>query len=242
MRDDQLRVLKAAVEAERAFGVDALPRSCAARDSGWEESAASRPESRSNSVGAPRCSGAGTLDSVAQTIAVCTACGLSAGRTRTVPGQGDPAARLMFVGEAPGADEDRTGLAFVGRAGQLLTKMIGAMGLQRDEVFIANILKCRPPGNRAPAPDEIDACFHFLMDQVDLVRPEVICALGATAANVLLQRDEPIGRLRGRVFDFRGIQLVPTYHPSYLLRTPAGKAKSWQDLQVVMRLLGLSVP
>jgi len=143
----------------------------------------------------------------------------------------------MFVGEAPGFHEDRQGLAFVGRSGELLTRMIAAMGLAREDVFIANVLKCRPPENRDPQPGEVDACFHYLLEQIELVRPEVVCALGAHAANNLLDRSEPISRLRGRVFPFRGTRLVPTFHPSFLLRRPERKRDAWSDLQVVMRLL-----
>lgn len=143
----------------------------------------------------------------------------------------------MFVGEAPGEQEDRSGRPFVGRAGELLTKMIGAMGLSREEVFIGNVLKCRPPQNRSPQPEEARACFHFLEDQIDLVKPRVICALGGHAANNLLERDDPMYKLRGRVFSYRGIDLVPTYHPSFLLRKPEMKRKAWEDLQVVMKIL-----
>lgn len=180
-----------------------------------------------------------TLEGLAAAIAECRACSLCETRTRTVPGQGAPRARLMFVGEAPGYNEDREGLAFVGKAGQLLTKMIGAMGLDREQIFIANVLKCRPPENRDPRPEEVDACFHFLLSQIDAVSPEVVCTLGGHATNNLLDRSEAMSRLRGRVFDFEGRKLVPTYHPSYLLRNPSAKRAAWQDLQVVMKLLGL---
>ena len=183
-----------------------------------------------------------SLEEIATSIASCEACSLCESRSQTVPGQGASKARLMFVGEAPGFHEDQEGLAFVGAAGQLLTKMITAMGLSRDEVFIANILKCRPPNNRDPRPDEAQACFHFLLDQIDAVNPEVICALGGQAANNLLSRNDPMYRLRGKVFDFEGRKLVPTYHPSYLLRSPHEKGKAWADLQVVMKTLALPDP
>lgn len=181
----------------------------------------------------------------------CVKCGLARGRTQTVFGQGNPAARLVFVGEAPGYEEDQQGLAFVGPAGQLLTKMIVAMGLAREEVFICNILKCRPPNNRTPAADEITACSPYLFQQLSAIGPEVVVALGAPAAKTLLQSADSIGRLRGRFHDFylSGVPgqgpstpLMPTYHPAYLLRTPSDKSKVWSDLQQVMKLLGLTAP
>lgn len=181
----------------------------------------------------------------------CTRCGLSRTRTQTVFGQGSPRARIVFVGEAPGFEEDRQGLAFVGKAGELLTRMIQAMGTTRDEVYICNVLKCRPPGNRTPAPDEIAACSPYLREQIMLIRPEVIVALGVPATQTLLGTTESIGRLRGRFHDYypsgmRGegpaIPLMPTYHPAYLLRYPADKIKTWEDLQQVMARLGLKRP
>jgi DNA polymerase len=159
-----------------------------------------------------------------------------------VPGEGNPHARLMFVGEAPGADEDAQGRPFVGRAGQLLDRMIGAMGLARSEVFIANVLKCRPPGNRDPQPQEVTACLPFLQAQLALVRPEVICSLGKHSAHALLGCKDPISRLRGRFFEYRGVPLLPTFHPSYLLRSPEEKRTAWKDLQLVMQRLGLPAP
>ncbi|NRA96833.1 MAG: uracil-DNA glycosylase [Planctomycetes bacterium] len=179
---------------------------------------------------------------MAEEIAVCTRCALSETRTRTVPGQGSAAARIMFVGEAPGADEDRQGLAFVGRAGQLLTKMIVAMGLDRDKVFIANVLKCRPPGNRDPAPNEVDRCLPFLKRQIALIRPEILVALGGHAMKNLLQTEASVGRMRGRVHDYDGTPLVVTYHPAFLLRSPDMKRAAWEDLQLVLRTLGLAPP
>jgi DNA polymerase len=183
-----------------------------------------------------------SLDAVAAAVAACTKCPLHATRTRTVPGEGNPRARLMFVGEAPGADEDAQGRPFVGRAGQLLDKMIVAMGLSRGEVFIANVLKCRPPGNRDPQPLEAEACLPFLHAQLALVRPEVICSLGKHSAQALLGSKDPIGRLRGRFFQYRGVPLFPTFHPSYLLRSPGEKVTAWKDLQIVMKRLGLPAP
>lgn len=178
----------------------------------------------------------------------CKKCTLCETRTQTVFGQGNPAARLVFVGEAPGSEEDKQGLAFVGRAGQLLTKMIEAMGLTRDEIFICNVLKCRPPNNRDPSADEIIACNAYLQRQIQTIDPEVLVALGAPSAKTLLQTAESIGRLRGRFHEYypsgvpgegRSICLMPTYHPAYLLRSPGEKAKTWADLQMVMERLGL---
>ena len=147
------------------------------------------------------------------------------------------------MGEAPGADEDATGVPFVGRAGQLLNKIIAAMGLSREEhVYICNVLKCRPPGNRTPLPSEAAECWPHLREQIEIVGPKVICALGSPAARTLLGTEETIGRLRGRVHDFRGTPLVATYHPAYLLRNPPEKAKVWEDMKLVLKLLGRPVP
>lgn len=170
-------------------------------------------------------------------VAGCDACELHRTRTRTVFGSGSREADLMLIGEAPGADEDRKGEPFVGRAGQLLTAMLGAIGLTREQVYIANILKCRPPGNRDPRAAEVVKCHVYLQRQVALVRPKVILAVGAVAARNLLQRDEPVGRLRGQAHQYRGTPLVVTYHPAYLLRSPEQKAKVWMDLQKAVRLI-----
>jgi len=178
----------------------------------------------------------------------CQKCGLAASRSNTVFGQGSANARLVFVGEAPGYHEDQQGLAFVGKAGELLTSMIKAMTLTREEVYICNILKCRPPQNRDPAPDEVAACNPYLRKQLAIIKPEVIVALGAPAARTLLDSKESIGRLRGQFHDFYvegplsgpPVPLMPTYHPAYLLRSPADKHKTWADLQQVMQLLGLT--
>jgi uracil-DNA glycosylase len=160
---------------------------------------------------------------------------------RIVFGEGDPDARLMFIGEAPGADEDRTGRPFVGRAGQLLEGMIRAMGLSRESVYIANVLKVRPPGNATPTPNEVAACGPFLLRQIEIVEPEAIVTLGKPATNFLLETDEALGRLRGRWHEIRGVPVMPTYHPAYLLRTytPENRGKVWSDLQQVMQRLGL---
>ena len=168
----------------------------------------------------------------------CPRCKLATlGRKQVVFGVGNPDADLMFVGEAPGADEDIQGIPFVGRAGQLLTKMILAINLERDQVYIANVIKCRPPGNRNPEPDEIAACEPFLFQQIDAVRPRVIVALGAFAAKTLLRTEDPISRLRGRVYDFRGAKLIPTFHPSFLLRSPDRKRDAWEDLKKARAIL-----
>jgi DNA polymerase len=182
----------------------------------------------------------------------CTQCELHRARNRTVFGVGNPRAEVMFIGEGPGADEDRQGVPFVGEAGQLLTDMIAGMTLTRDQVYITNIVKCRPPGNRTPTPVEADACSPYLWRQIAIVRPRIIVALGRPAAQTLLASSAPIGRLRGRFHDFPppalaalglpGSRLMPTFHPAYLLRKPAEKRKAWDDLKQVMRVLGIPVP
>ncbi|MCI0666895.1 MAG: uracil-DNA glycosylase [Methylococcaceae bacterium] len=167
-------------------------------------------------------------------VATCTACALHATRTRTVFGTGSHTAKWMVIGEAPGASEDQQGKPFVGRAGQLLTEMLRALGLRREEVFIANILKCRPPNNRDPKPGEVEACEGFLKQQVAMVKPKIILAAGRIAAQNLLKTDAPIGQLRGRVHRYGEIPLVVVYHPAYLLRSPLEKRKAWEDLQLAM--------
>jgi len=179
------------------------------------------------------------LDALRAEIGPCTRCKLhTLGRSQVVFGVGNPNASLMFVGEAPGADEDRLGEPFVGRAGQLLTKIIEAIGLQRSDVYIANVIKCRPPGNRNPEPDEVATCEPFLLRQIDLVQPKVIVALGTFAAHALLKTDAPISRIRGHVHDFRGgAKLIPTFHPAFLLRSPERKRDVWEDMKKVRALL-----
>jgi uracil-DNA glycosylase family 4 len=168
----------------------------------------------------------------------CTRCKLhTLGRKQVVFGVGNPNADLMFVGEAPGADEDIQGEPFVGRAGQLLTKIIEAIGLTRDSVYIANVIKCRPPGNRNPEPDEVDQCEPFLFQQIDIIKPKVIVALGKFAAQSLLRTSEPITRIRGREYKYRDAILMPTYHPAYLLRNPASKREVWEDMKRVRAIL-----
>jgi DNA polymerase len=177
------------------------------------------------------------LDELREIVAACRRCPLHETRNRTVFGAGRPDARLMVVGEAPGADEDRQGEPFVGRAGQLLTRMLAAIDLRREDVFIGNVLKCRPPGNRNPEAGEIAACLPHLERQIELVRPAVILALGSPAARTLLRTREGITRLRGRIFPIGDALCVPSFHPAYLLRNPAGKREAWTDLKLVRRLL-----
>lgn len=178
-----------------------------------------------------------SLDSIRADLKDCRRCKLWPGRKNIVFGSGNPHAELMFVGEAPGADEDEQGLPFVGRAGQLLTKIIESMNMRREDVFICNILKCRPPGNRNPEIDEIAACEQFLFRQIAAVKPKIICAVGAYGAQTLLRTTETIGRLRGRLLDYRGAKLVATYHPAYLLRNPMEKRKVWEDMRVIRKYL-----
>jgi uracil-DNA glycosylase family 4 len=178
------------------------------------------------------------LAAVRADIGDCTRCKLhTLGRSQVVFGVGNPQADLMFVGEAPGADEDIQGIPFVGRAGQLLTKIIEAIELKREDVYIANVIKCRPPQNRNPEPDEVETCEPFLFRQIDLIKPKVIVALGKFAAQTLLRTDAPISRIRGRVFEYRGAKLIPTFHPAYLLRNPSSKREVWEDMKLVKSLL-----
>ena len=186
---------------------------------------------------------AAALRTIQDELHNCTRCPLAfQGRHTVVFGDGNPEARLMFIGEGPGADEDAQGLPFVGRAGQLLNNMIAAMGLKRSDVYIANIVKCRPPQNRVPEPEEANTCAPFLFRQIDVIRPEVIVALGSTAATYLLGGKSPLARLRGRIHEARGAKLIVTYHPAYLLRDPSQKKEAWKDLQLAMAELGLKAP
>jgi uracil-DNA glycosylase family 4 len=181
---------------------------------------------------------AAALAAVRADIGDCTRCKLHRlGRRQIVFGVGNPQADLMFVGEAPGRDEDVQGIPFVGRAGQLLTKIIEAIGLARDDVYIANVIKCRPPENRNPEQDEVDTCEPFLFQQIDIIKPKVVVALGTFAARALLRTLDPISRLRGRVYEYRGAKLIPTFHPAYLLRNPASKREVWEDMKVARALL-----
>jgi DNA polymerase len=183
------------------------------------------------------------LQLIREDIGDCTRCVLhKQGRKQIVFGAGNPEADIMFIGEAPGADEDEQGVPFVGRAGQLLNNMITAMGLRREDVYIANIIKCRPPGNRTPERDECETCSPFLMRQIEVVKPKIIVALGAVAAKTLLGVNDAMANLRGRIYDFRNTKLAVTYHPAYLLRDPRQKKEAWKDLQMVMKYLGMPLP
>jgi len=182
---------------------------------------------------------ADTLDRIKADVGPdCSRCKLhTLGRRQIVFGVGHPSARLMFVGEAPGEEEDKQGEPFVGRAGQLLTRIIEAIGLTREQVYIANVIKCRPPGNRNPEPDEVAACEPYLFRQIDVIRPTVIVPLGKFAAQCLLRTSEPITRLRGKAFEYRGATLIPTFHPAYLLRNPSAKRDVWDDMKKVRAIL-----
>jgi DNA polymerase len=179
---------------------------------------------------------------IREDIGDCKRCRLHKGRTNLVFGVGNVNADIMFIGEGPGADEDAQGEPFVGRAGQLLNNMIAAMGIKREDVYIANVVKCRPPGNRTPERDECDTCGPFLMRQVEVIQPKMIVALGATAAKYLIGINDSMNNLRGRIYEFKGTKLVVTYHPAYLLRDPRRKAETWKDLQIVMKHLGMAPP
>ena len=214
------------------------------RDPAWRQRATvsdTRVDSRAeNPAGAPAVSAVSdTLDDIKTEIGpACTRCKLcTLGRSQIVFGIGNPKARLMFVGEAPGEEEDERGEPFVGRSGQLLTKIIEAIGLSREQVYIANVIKCRPPNNRNPEPDEVAACEPFLFRQIDVINPTVIVPLGKFAAQCLLKTTDPITRLRGRRFDYRGTTLIPTFHPAYLLRNPSAKREVWDDMKLVRAIL-----
>lgn len=205
------------------------------RESGVEEVFLSKPaRGKSQNVSPEK----KELLQLREKVVRCTQCDeLVRNRHTVVFGSGNPHAELVFVGEAPGAEEDRQGLPFVGPAGELLTKMIEAIGLKREEIFIANVLKCRPPGNRTPKPQEIENCEPYLVKQLSLVQPKLICALGTFAAQTLLKTDISISNLRGKIHDYQGIPLLCTFHPAYLLRNPGEKKKSWEDLKKLRRLL-----
>lgn len=178
-----------------------------------------------------------TLDTIRTDLGDCRRCKLCSGRRNIVFGSGTPQTKLVFVGEGPGADEDAQGLPFVGAAGQLLTKIIEAIQLTRDQVYICNVVKCRPPSNRTPEDDEIAACSPFLFRQIESIRPQVICCLGAVAAKTILGTKTAVGKLRGQFHDYRGIQVMPTWHPAYLLRNPAAKRDVWDDVKKIKALL-----
>ena len=213
-----------------------LPKTKAAAVVSESEEVLIRPES---AIADP----ARALLAIREDIGDCTRCRLhKQGRKQIVFGVGNPRAELMFIGEAPGADEDKQGEPFVGRAGQLLNNMIKAMGLRREDIYIANIIKCRPPGNRTPERDECETCSPFLMRQIATIKPKVLVALGAVAAKTLLAINAPMSELRGHWYDFRGTKLAVTYHPAFLLRDPRQKKEAWKDLQMVMKELGLEAP
>jgi uracil-DNA glycosylase family 4 len=228
--------LRAAAQGNRDVAANDPPA-----DEKIAESSRHVPETNDNEAAVPVTlarSAADVLTDVRADIGDCTRCKLHRlGRRQIVFGVGNPNADLMFVGEAPGADEDVQGIPFVGRAGQLLTKIIEAIGLSRDDVYIANVIKCRPPENRNPEPDEVDTCEPFLFRQIDAIAPKVIVALGTFAAKALLKTNDPISRLRGRVYDYRGAKLIPTFHPAFLLRSPDRKRDVWEDMKKVRAIL-----
>lgn len=238
MRDQLIEHLKFAAE----LGVAG-----ASKDPSWRSRADQLAESPAeasitvphDSPGSPVAFLTDSLDAIRADVGDdCRRCKLHAqGRKQIVFGVGNPVAELMFVGEAPGADEDQQGIPFVGRAGQLLTKIIEAIDLRRDDVYIANVIKCRPPQNRNPEQDEVETCEPFLFRQIDTIKPRVIVALGTFAARTLLRTLDPISRLRGRVYDYRGAKLIPTFHPAYLLRNPSSKREVWEDMKLVRSLL-----
>ncbi|HEY6214314.1 MAG TPA: uracil-DNA glycosylase [Vicinamibacterales bacterium] len=220
--------LKEHLQFAKELGVDGV-----SRDAAWRRREGVAPDPLTVFA-----SPADALAAIRTDIGDCTRCKLHGmGRTQIVFGVGNPEADLMFVGEAPGADEDVQGFPFVGRAGQLLTKIIEAIGLKREDVYIANVIKCRPPGNRNPEPDEVETCEPFLFRQIDVIKPKVVVALGTFAARALLRTLDPISRLRGRVYDYRGAKLIPTFHPAYLLRNPSSKREVWEDMKLVRKLL-----
>ncbi len=256
---DLLRNLRGLIELDTWFGVEVLPRveaepesAPAARRPGRLEQAvaAAAPPPLPEPVALPDpvadipddLAPAAQLAAISARIEGCERCGLCATRSRVVPGEGAAQPEILFVGEGPGADEDRQGRPFVGAAGQLLDKMISAMGFAREAVFIANVVKCRPPGNRNPEPEEIAACLPYLDRQIDALRPKVICTLGNVPLRALRGAGPGITRARGTAFDYRGYTVIPTFHPSYLLRNAAGKKPCWEDLQAVLAVIGRTPP
>jgi DNA polymerase len=222
--------------AKSAVGTAAAPPPVAAK-------AAEPPKKAATAAPSDRTSRIVSLQVLAKEVAGCVRCpNLAATRTQTVFGVGNPQARLCFFGEAPGADEDAQGEPFVGRAGQLLTKIIEACTLRREDVYILNTLKCRPPGNRNPLPEEVTNCRGYYQQQLEIIRPEFICCLGAVAAQALLETESSIGKLRGQFFDYGPSQVLCTYHPAYLLRNPAAKKEVWADIQILMAKMGIPLP
>ncbi len=256
-RDDLITNLRQLVELDRGFGIEFFARQSAGETPAAQPPAPSAPTpavvappSSPAKAPAPKTSGlpqstSGPEDvaSIAAEISTCQLCGLCTTRRTTVPGEGSATPELLFIGEGPGADEDEQGRPFVGAAGQLLTKMIEAMGFTRGEVFIANVVKCRPPGNRTPEPAEVAACMPFLRRQIAALRPKVICTLGNTPLRALMNDDSlGITRVRGQRFTVEGITMIPTFHPSYLLRNAEAKKPCWEDLQIVLKELGRTAP
>lgn len=242
MAGPSTRAIKQRLESLAAAGVTDLPGPQSRRI--VRSAAAFSPAALSQPATGGPAPAAGSrdqaLDVIRQEVAVCRRCeGLACARRNTVFGSGAATARLCFFGEAPGADEDATGVPFVGRAGQLLTKIIEACTLSRDQVYILNVLKCRPPENRQPSPAEVTNCREYFERQLEVIAPEFICCLGTTAAQALLRTAEPIGRLRGRWFSYRTAQVICTYHPSYLLRNPGAKRHVWDDMKVLMGRMGI---
>jgi uracil-DNA glycosylase len=241
---DELRHLVAGLRTNLALrarsgllGVSVAPSKRRGRAMGAVAASAPSPQPVPAVDVAERAVGALGLSVIREELGDCVRCKLSGGRKKLVFGVGNPDAHLVFVGEGPGADEDEQGEPFVGKAGQLLTKMIEAMGYRREDVYICNVVKCRPPGNRNPEPDEIGACEPFLKKQLGAIRPRMIVALGKFAAQCLLRDETPISRLRGNFRTYEGIQLMPTFHPAYLLRDPTKKKEAWEDLKAVLAAL-----
>lgn len=222
------------VEAARARVGPPIPAAATSDTTAIRDSVSGSASARSDDPGA-------ALAEFAKSIAACDLCRLASGRTQVVFGVGNPSARLMFIGEGPGRDEDIKGEPFVGRAGELLTDIIKAMKLRREDVYIANAVKCRPPENRNPEPDEMEACRPYLMRQIDLIQPEVIVTLGRFGLMTLFERPIAISSVRGQWMDWNGRRVMPTYHPAYLLRTPTAKKEVWSDMKKVMAELGIGV-
>jgi len=238
--DSVVKSLKCLVESEELAGIEEIFLATGAKKekaAEKKEKAAVKDTDRTDVKGREA-----SLVSHKRRVLSCAECDLVATRKNVVFGEGNPDADLMFIGEAPGRDEDLQGRPFVGRAGQLLTKIIESIGLRREDIYIANILKCRPPGNRNPMPTEIATCTPHLVKQIELIKPRVICALGKFAAQTLLDTETPISRLRGNWHEYRGIKLMPTYHPAYLLRNPGGKRDVWVDMKKIAHELGIKIP
>lgn len=242
MSDSELHYLISALRGYldelRETGVDGLPYDDDRKDPVVPFVVAEEPASMTTDVTVGEISGCDSLENIRRELGDCRRCSLGEKRTNLVFGVGNANADIAFVGEAPGRDEDLRGEPFVGEAGQLLTKIVLAMGLAREDVYICNVLKCRPPNNRNPQPDEIESCEPFLLRQLQAISPKVIVALGTFAAQTLLRTREPISRLRGRFHDYHRIPLMPTFHPAYLLRNPAMKREVWDDMKTVLKKLG----